>query len=279
MKFVTKNKVIIAILLTIIFVILFYHSFIVKYIHKYINEPFTIDNDRLGIFVINMNKDKERYEKLIKYYLRSDFPNNKLNRFSGIVGKEVNNKQWLTNDAISELQLLEKNGYRTHHHHLTRGAIGCFLSHYYLAKKLLTDKNADYYIIFEDDTMIFPNTFYRINKSIETAPKDWDMILFYSIRSLGRRLDNTFNRIKSFWGMNCYIMNKSGAEKFVKEVNENKIDGQVDCYLSRMVQQDKINIYATRRQFVSSNSTDTNIQAILKPKKGIDPYDYKGYKI
>ena len=69
-----------------------------------------------------------------------------------------------------------------------------------------------------------------------------------------------------------YAMDKTGVDK-------NKIDGQVDCYLSKMIQQDKINIYSTKTHFVSSNSTDTNIQTILKPIKGVDPYDYNGYKI
>ena len=68
MKFVTKNKVIIAVLLTIIFTILFYHSIIVKYIH--IHESFTLDENKLGIYVINMNKDKERYNKLVKFYIK-----------------------------------------------------------------------------------------------------------------------------------------------------------------------------------------------------------------
>ena len=277
MKFVTKNKVIIAVLLTIIFTILFYHSIIVKYIH--IHESFTLDENKLGIYVINMNKDKERYNKLVNYYLKSDFPNNRLNRFPGIVGKEIPEKNWLTTDAISELQLLEKNGYRTHHHNLTRGAIGCFLSHYYLAKKLLQDKTYDNYLILEDDTMIFPNTFNKISQTLHEVPNDWDIILFYTIRAVGKKYNEKLNKIKSFWGMNCYIINKRGAQKFIDEVDKNKIDGQVDCYLSRMIQQQKINIFASKKHFASSNSTDTNIQTILKPKKGIDPYDFKGYKM
>lgn len=79
--------------------------------------------------------------------------------------------------------------------------------------------------------------------------------------------------------MNCYILNKNGAKKFVDEVDKTKIDGQVDCYLSRMIQQQKMNIYSTKTHFVSSNSIDTNIQTLLKPQQNIDPYDYKGYRV
>ena len=126
MELVSKNRLIIAILLTIIFTILLYHSLIVKYI----NEQFSISHDDIAFYVINMDKDKERYKKIINNYKDSDFPSNKLIRYPAVIGKEVNIDDWLSSDAISELNLMERNGYRTHHHSLSRGGIGCFLSHY-----------------------------------------------------------------------------------------------------------------------------------------------------
>ena len=185
----------------------------------------------------------------------------------------------MSKDALTELQLIEKNGFRTHHHSVTRGGLGCFLSHYNLAKQLVNDPSVNGYLIFEDDTTMLPTTYNQILTSLEEAPQDWDMLLFYTIRAVGRSENESFNKLKSFWGMNCYILSKHGAKKFVDEVNETKIDGQVDCYLSRMIQQKKMNIYSTKTHFVSSNSTDTNIQTLLKPQQNIDPYDYKGYRV
>ena len=274
MELVSKNRLIIAILLTIIFTILLYHSLIVKYI----NEGFSISHDDIAFYVINMDKDKERYEKIINNYKNSDFPSNKLIRYPAVIGKEVNIDDWLSSDAISELNLMERNGYRTHHHSLSRGGIGCFLSHYNLAKKLVND-SVNSYLVFEDDTRIHNDTYDKIQKSIENAPDDWDMILFYTVRAVGRGENGELNRIKSFWGLNCYIINKNAAKKIIKEVNETKIDGQIDSYLSRMIQQDKLKVYASKTHFVSPNSTDSNIQTILKPRVGIDPFDFKGYKI
>lgn len=274
MIFVTKNKVITSVLLTVIFIILMYHSIIAKYIH----ESFSIDDNKIGIHIINMDKDKERYNKIMKLYLKSDLPNDKMIRYPAVLGKKIEIEKWLSTDALNELYLLEKNGYRTHHHSLTRGAIGCFLSHYYLAKKLLDD-NVDTYLVLEDDTRIYTNTFQKIKNVLENAPEDWDIILFYTIRAVGRKENADLNKLKSFWGTNCYIINKKGAKKFVDEVNKNKIDGQIDSYLSRMIQQEKMKIYASKTHFVSPNSTESNIQVILKPKKGVDPYNFKGYKI
>lgn len=274
MNLVTKNRVIIAILLTIIFSILFWRSNI-------LNQPQEGFNDqlKLRLFVINMEKDKQRFQKLTKYYNNSDLTSLPINRYEAIVGKQVPPENWLSNDALTELQLIEKKGFRTHHHSVTRGGLGCFLSHYNLAKQLIQDKSVGAYLIFEDDTAMLPTTYNKIIKSLQDSPKDWDMLLFYTIRAVGHSENNTFNKLKSFWGMNCYILNKNGAKKFVDEVDKTKIDGQVDCYLSRMIQQHKMNIYSTKTHFVSSNSIDTNIQTLLKPQQNIDPYDYKGYRI
>tara|TARA_A100001015_G_scaffold99663_1_gene110738 strand:+ start:581 stop:1414 length:834 start_codon:yes stop_codon:yes gene_type:complete len=277
MYLVTRNRLLIAFLLTIIFVILLWRSAIFIYLTQ--QEGYSNDTTT-RFFVINMDKDKERYNNILKYYQNSDFSNEKLNRFSGINGKVIVPDNYLTSDALNELHLIEKNGYRTHHHSLTRGGIGCFLSHYYLAKELLKEKsNVDAYLIFEDDTRIFPNTYTQIKDSMKTVPDDWDIVLFYTIRAVGHSENKTFNKIKSFWGMNCYLINKNGAKKFVEEVDNIKLDGQVDCYLSRMIQQKKLHVYSTKKQFIACNSTDTNIQTLLKPQKGVDPFDYNGYKV
>lgn len=274
MKLVTKNRVIIAILLTIIFSILFWRSSLLKQPQEGLTNEL-----KLRLFVINMDKDKERYQKILKHYKNSDLTTLPINRYEAVVGKKVSPETWLSKDALTDLQLIEKNGFRTHHHSVTRGGLGCFLSHYNLAKQLINDPSVEGYLIFEDDTTMLPSTYSQITNSLENAPKDWDMLLFYTIRAVGRSKNENFNKLKSFWGMNCYILSKNGAKKFVKEVDETKIDGQVDCYLSRMIQQKKMNIYSSKTHFVSSNSTDTNIQTLLKPQQNIDPYDYKGYRV
>jgi len=274
MKLVTQNRVIIAILVTIIFSILFLRSNILNQTQEGLEEQM-----KLRLYVINMEKDKTRYQKLMKHYKNSDLTSLPVNRYEAIVGKQVPPESWLSKDALTELQFIEKNGFRTHHHSVTRGGLGCFLSHYNLAKQLVEDNSVDAYLIFEDDTTMLPTTYNQIIKSLKEAPKDWDMLLFYTIRAVGHSENKTFNKLKSFWGMNCYILNKEGAKKFVDDVDKTKIDGQVDCYLSRMIQQKKMNIYSTKTHFVSSNSIDTNIQTLLKPQQNVDPYDYKGYRV
>jgi GR25 family glycosyltransferase involved in LPS biosynthesis len=273
----SRNRVLICILLLIIFSILLWRSRIFHRIEALENPPM-VGNLKYRTYVINMDKDVERYNKIASYYHNSDLSELPLERYSAVVGKNVEPGDWLTDDAISDFNQVLNNGYRTHHYQLTYGGIGCFLSHYNLAKQLLGEKkNIDAYIVFEDDTAIPRNLLSHIEKNISELPEDWDYLMFYTIRANGEPVTNKLNKLKSFWGLNGYIINKKGARKLVEETSSNKIDGQIDSYLSRMIQQKKMNVYATKKHLVKSNAQDTNIQVILKPLKGVNPYDFKGY--
>ena len=273
----SRNRVLICILLLIIFSILLWRSRIFHRIEALENPPM-VGNLKYRTYVINMDKDVERYNKIASYYHNSDLSDLPLERYSAVVGKNVEPSDWLTDDAINDFKQVLNNGYRTHHYQLTYGGIGCFLSHYNLAKQLLGEKkNVDAYIVFEDDTAIPRNLLSHIERNISELPEDWDYLMFYTIRANGEPSTNKLNKLKSFWGLNGYIINKKGARKLVEETNTNKIDGQIDSYLSRMIQQKKMNVYATKKHLVKSNAQDTNIQVILKPSKGVNPYDFKGY--
>ena len=276
LRICSRNRGIICILLLIIFGILLWRSRIFHRIEALENPPM-VGNMKYRTYVINMDKDVERYNKIASYYHNSDFSELPLERYSAVVGKNVEPTDWLTDDAINDFKQVLNNGYRTHHYQLTYGGIGCFLSHYNLAKQLLSEKSVDAYIVFEDDTAIPRNLLSHIERNISELPEDWDYLMFYTIRANGDPITNKLNKLKSFWGLNGYIINKKGARKLVEETNANKIDGQIDSYLSRMIQQNKMNIYATKKHLVKSNAVDTNIQVILKPLKGVNPYDFKGY--
>jgi GR25 family glycosyltransferase involved in LPS biosynthesis len=231
-------------------------------------------------YVINLDKDTKRYTKLLNYYQKSDLSDIPLERYSAVVGLSVDPSEWLSSDALTEMNQVMTNGYRTHHHQLTMGGLGCFLSHYNLAKQLLSDnKSVDAYLILEDDTAVPENISAYIEDYLADAPDDWDYILFYTIRATGGSATKTMNRLKSFWGLNGYLINKRGAQKLIDEIDVNKIDGQIDSYLSRMIQQNKLSVYATKKHLVKSNAIDTNIQVILKPIQGVNPFNFKGYII
>lgn len=236
---------------------------------------------RIKSYIINMDKNKDRMEKVINNYEKSDLRNIPYERFPAVIGKNIDIHEWLTADTIVELKQVENKKYRNHHYQLTRGAIGCFLSHYALAKKLLEDKKYDYYFNLEDDIYISDGALKKLQDALATAPEDWDFILFGYNRLLYSNIVNDdFGKVTGFWGTHGMLMNKKGAKTLVDEVDRNKIDGQIDAYMSRMSQQGKLELYAYRNQiFNTYNDLLSDIQAPIKPKKGVDPFDFRGYNV
>ena len=230
-------------------------------------------------FCINLDKDSHRYDNLQLSYYASDMKRVQLERYPAILGSTINIEQWLSPSAMNEFYAVKKNGYRTHHYQLTTGAVGCFLSHYYLAKQLLDDSSTDTYLILEDDVQLLPSAYTIMMRELEHAPADWDLIAFYYHRVIGEPAGTHFKRVDGFWGMGTYLLNKKGARKIVDEVEQNKIDGQIDAYLSRMSQQNKIRLYASNIHISKNVGRDTNIQIEINPISGMNPFEYKGFLV
>jgi len=232
-------------------------------------------------FIINLDKNPERLKHTLNECEKSGLSNHiTVERFPAINGKNTNLEDWLTPDAINEIYNVEKMKYRTHHYQLTRGGVGCFLSHYQLANNLIDDPIYDYYLILEDDITIEPHIYAYITQAMKEAPANWDVLLFswLRLRPSKNSVENPFfKRVDSFWGMQCYVINTKGATRFVEEVESFKIDGQIDSYLSRMSQQNKLDIYAFKTKLAYSDSLTTDIQIPIISNKNIDPFDYRGY--
>lgn len=240
-----------------------------------------ITKKNITSYIINMDKNKDRFKKVIENYKKSDINEIPYKRYSAVIGKNVDIHKWLTDEAIVELKQVENKKYRNYHYQLTRGAIGCFLSHYSLAKQLLSDHQNDYYFNLEDDIYIEKSGFKRLQEALVNAPPDWDFILFgYNRLLYSEIINNNFACVTGFWGTHGMLMNKKGARKLVDEVDQNKMDGQIDAYMSRMAQQGKLVIYAYRYPiFKTYNDLISDIQIPIKPKKDIDPFNFRGYKV
>ena len=267
----------VAVIFIIIIIIFIIYVFRIKegYGNLQINTP------RITAYIINMDKNKERLNRVIQNYNNSDMTELKMQRYSAIVGKDVYVNNWLTPFTIVELEQVERNKYRLYHYQLTLGGVGCFLSHYNLMKQLIDDPNNDYYFIMEDDIVFAPNTYHTVKQSITNAPPDWDILLYGYIRTVeNKNYTNTqFFKLNAFWGMQGYLISKSGAKKFVDEVDTNKIDGQIDAYLSRMIQQGKINIYAYKNRPIRTFDSISDIQNQIILQPNINPFLFNGYYV
>mgnify|MGYP001179745580 FL=1 len=230
-------------------------------------------------FVINLDKDRIKQQNFVNAYHNSDMNHIQLKRFPAINGKNVITDKWLTPSSTTELKTVLSKGFRTHHYQLTPGAVGCFISHYTLAKQLLNDTSTESYLIFEDDISINPHAYRKLKKLLHYAPPDWDMITFHTHRVLAKHINKHFTKVDGFWGMTMYLIHKRGAKKFVDYVDNHRIDGQVDAYLSKMGQQGLINIYSSKVNLCTNIAHDTNIQMKIIPSHGQNPFLYQAYLV
>lgn len=224
-------------------------------------------------WVINLSKNKDRYKRFRYYYDNSDLNKLELERFDAIYGKDLDVKNYITPKAYEILLENEKNKYRTKHYELTRGAIGCYLSHAALYQKLLEDKQYDYYIIFEDDAALMSRVYQRMGEAITLAPNDWDIILFSPIMEVLNGQNKKFKKMQTFWGLCGYAISKRGAQKCINEFNKKPINMQIDSKLSLMIMQDKLNVYGYKDKTIwHDRSQGTDIQMPVKPIIGVNPY-------
>ena len=109
------------------------------------------------IYLINLKRRPDRLKKFLEFYNVSDMKNNLLIKFDAIDGSKLDiDNVPLTELAKAELNQLESTGFRTKHYQLTKGAIGCYLSHVKIWENILKN-NYEYALIFEDDAKVPPN--------------------------------------------------------------------------------------------------------------------------
>jgi len=164
------------------------------------------------------------------------------------------------NIGINSIQ----NKKRKYHYELTNiNAVGCFLSHYYLWKKLL-NTHGDIFLIFEDDTIFNMISINEINYRISQLPYNWDIYLLSNNKYcyVKEIINKNLFKIKRFFLTNAYIINKKAIKKILKTDTIFPINQQIDSYLSELAQDFKLNIYIHNNYKYYEQSQDliTDIQ-------------------
>ncbi|NP_001096660.1 procollagen galactosyltransferase 1-A precursor [Xenopus laevis] len=123
------------------------------------------------VFLINLKHRQDRRERMKRtlYELQIDY---KL--VDAVYGKTLNQTQ------VSELGIKMLPDYKDPYHGrpLTRGEMGCFLSHYNIWKEI-SERNLAVSAVFEDDLrfeIYFKRRLQTLLHDLETAKLDWDLI-------------------------------------------------------------------------------------------------------
>ena len=216
--------------------------------------PITIQN-----YTINLDKNIERWNKLKPLLETSGFIHPQ--RFSAINGSSLSESQinsLVHPDAIPPIL----KGERTEHHQLSKGAMGCYLSHITLWKQLYTGL-PDSIIIFEDDAQ--PNfDMNTLGNYMNNVPDDWDIILFGGIYNKYDTINEYVVKLYQFYCLHGYIINKkNNLGKILDEAFP--ITKQIDSWLSDLAVCGKVNIYAiTKNKWeINANNYSTDIQTTI----------------
>lgn len=219
------------------------------------------------IYLMNLKRRPDRLNNFLEKYRQSDMRKELIVKFDAIDGSKLDiDSVPLSELAIAELKQLQTVGFRTKHYQLTKGAIGCYLSHVKIWEHILKNKEENI-LIFEDDADVPFDLKKRINEQIQFIPNDWDIVLFGYDCTKCMKYEN-YSEVERFMLTHCYMIKKSAIIKIMNTNTLFPITQQIDAYLSEL--SSIINIYTVKEKIVKQFKSRTDIQAPLMKKQERD---------
>ncbi len=191
-----------------------------------VSKPIKIDK----IFCINLLDNVDRWSNVMK---QTNKYNMDVVRFPAVdcrgLPKMMMYKEYLNRETIKELIDVDRNNGRWYFGQLTPGAVGCYLSHYGIWKKML-DEEIEVALILEDDIVLLPDFNKKIKYYLKNAPKDWDIIPL-GWKSIGDTKDiGSFVQLNQFFLLHCYLINIKAIKKMMPYLFPIKL--QIDWVIS-----------------------------------------------
>lgn len=216
------------------------------------------------IYLINLKRRPDRLTNFLELYESSDLRNIDITKFDAIDGTKLDvSSVPLSELALAELQQLETTGFRTKHYQLTKGAIGCYLSHVKIWENILKN-NYDTVLIFEDDAKVPKNLNYEIHEQMKHVPNDWDIVLFGYICKKCLKYEK-YIEVERFMLTHCYMISRKAIVKIMNSNTLFPITQQIDSLMSEL--STIINIYSVKDKLVKQFNSRTDIQAPLISKE------------
>jgi GR25 family glycosyltransferase involved in LPS biosynthesis len=202
------------------------------------------------VFVINMDKDKDRLDKIASALSKQNIS---FERVTGVSGKDVNHDDRLTNFCNSFCGDSVK---------------GCALSHrniWDIAQK----RGYDAILVFEDDADIPEDLSIQLQRSWHKKPNDYDIISL-GVDGFGREENNISSKLQDLTGLypkqfnsdfisihgllhtHAMIVSKSGIQK----LRSHTINGHIDLEITFWSFSDQAKLYAFEHINILQNNTD-----------------------
>jgi GR25 family glycosyltransferase involved in LPS biosynthesis len=170
------------------------------------------------IYVINLDKNTDRWEYVYKQSINANIP---ITKFNAVYGKELSpdDKRLKT--------------YFTNNNKLISGQIGCALSHIEIWEDVIKN-NYNNVLIFEDDVVI-PSNFWELLKPFyNSLPNNWNMLLLGGTNLYGKKYNEhllkPFNKPGN-WGLFSYLITNNTCKIILNNIKNNKLSTPIDNYL------------------------------------------------
>lgn len=202
----------------------------------------------IPIFIVNLKRDTEKKEHMLELCKKNAL---KCQFIDAVYGHD------LEENYVEQVTDREKS-MREYGQELSRGEIGCTLSHVSIYKQMI-EQNIENAVIFEDDIHLGEG-FSTVINSIDTFPKDWEVMLLGYYSNVFTEMETkasfmyknkvsgpyeSVRLVQLSYGTHGYMINIKGAKKLVKELTE--IIKPIDHYTGVDTY---VNMYAIRPRVV-----------------------------
>lgn len=256
----------------LLILLVFYHIVYNKHIEYYTNF-INITASDIDVYIINLKRNPERLQNFQINYDKTDLHPVKFKVIEAIDGKNIDVRAVTTEKAFKELSDAERKGFRTKHYQITRGAVGCYLSHLNTYKEIL-NSDKEYGLIFEDDVKFNTNeVLQELQNRVRTIKSDWDIMLLGCVCYICNSFKDYYDAQK-FILLHAYLIKKESAKKILDLLEGNPIEKQIDSKFSDMAANGDIKIVCLKEQLAIQNNNDykTTIQLPIKKIPGVNPF-------
>lgn len=121
-----------------------------------------------------------------------------------------------------------------HHLGLTRGEVGCFLSHVGMWLRLSGGPHRMALILEDDANIRLPEQWHHVEAAMRAAPPDWD-ILYLGHNNQGSGSPGVQRAVGDVWGTHAMLLTKKATTKLLEHYGSVGHGGvPVDLWMSRV---------------------------------------------
>lgn len=221
----------------------------------------TNDNNEMfsKIIYINLDHRKDRNQNVLKELDNANITWDKydLERLSAINGKDLTNNN-IPDNLITQSGKDVAFNKKLNYPYMSKGAIGCALSHYNIYISILNSSN-ERTLILEDDIIVDKDFIKKLESYKDDIPDDFDILWIGYHDSEDLNVMEKINDVcfvpSYIFGTFAYIINKKAAEKLLELY---PITVQVDSEIPKKFLELKVYALAADKKLILSEPSNPN---------------------